>query len=89
PDIYQASIYTSITQKQKYAYGFGMAKDKLKFALDNRITINITRIKNLKKLKHKEYSKILKPIPSVQDLNTGQLNKKQNIKESLKKYNEA
>ncbi|CAG8470644.1 6822_t:CDS:1, partial [Dentiscutata erythropus] len=107
-DTYQASIHTSITQKQEYIYSFGVAKSKLKFALANglvdefvelieefienntgvdinkRMTINVTRIKNLKKLKHKECPKILKPIPSIQDLNTEQLNEKQNIEKSSK-----
>ncbi|CAG8820843.1 35076_t:CDS:2, partial [Gigaspora margarita] len=37
PNTYQASIHTSITQKQEYAYSFGVAKSELKFALDNRL----------------------------------------------------
>ncbi|CAG8540844.1 24060_t:CDS:2 [Dentiscutata erythropus] len=35
PDIYRASIHNNITQKQDYAYGFGIAKSELKFALEN------------------------------------------------------
>ncbi|CAG8754442.1 20494_t:CDS:2, partial [Gigaspora margarita] len=36
-DTYQASIYTSITQKQEYAYGFSIAKSGLKFAFNNEL----------------------------------------------------
>ncbi|CAG8688445.1 6898_t:CDS:2, partial [Racocetra fulgida] len=77
PDMYKASIYKSIIQKQEYAHGFGVAKSGLKFALENglvdefvglitrfienhtgidtneRITVDVTQIKNPKKLKHK------------------------------------
>ncbi|CAG8821564.1 10667_t:CDS:2, partial [Dentiscutata erythropus] len=35
PNIYQASIYACVTQKQEYAHGFGIAKSGLKFALEN------------------------------------------------------
>ncbi|RIB27241.1 hypothetical protein C2G38_2029558 [Gigaspora rosea] len=100
---YQASIHTSITQKQEYAYGFGVAKSGLKFALDNglvdefaeliekfienhtdvdannRMTIEVTRIENPKKLKHKGRPKILKSTQIVQDLNAENLNERQNL----------
>ncbi|CAG8508493.1 3884_t:CDS:2 [Racocetra persica] len=35
PDTYRASIYNNIKQNQEYAYGFGVAKSRLKFALEN------------------------------------------------------
>ncbi|CAG8473319.1 8956_t:CDS:2 [Racocetra fulgida] len=35
PDANRASIYASIKQKQEYAHGFGVAKSRLKFALEN------------------------------------------------------
>ncbi|CAG8732858.1 19778_t:CDS:2, partial [Racocetra fulgida] len=57
--------------------------------INKQMTIDVTRIENLKKLKHKGRPKIPKPTPSVQDLNAGQLNEKQNIEESSKKHNEA
>ncbi|CAG8842130.1 39240_t:CDS:1, partial [Gigaspora margarita] len=37
PNAYQASIHTSITQKQEYAYSFGIAKSGLKFVFDNEL----------------------------------------------------
>ncbi|CAG8651951.1 23485_t:CDS:2 [Gigaspora rosea] len=36
-NMYQASIYASVTEKQKYAHGFGIAKSGLKFAMENRL----------------------------------------------------
>ncbi|CAG8645283.1 40999_t:CDS:2 [Gigaspora margarita] len=35
PDVVQSSIYKDIMQKQEYAYGFGIAKSGLKFAIKN------------------------------------------------------
>ncbi|CAG8741864.1 3785_t:CDS:2, partial [Cetraspora pellucida] len=44
PDTYQASIHTSITQKQEYAYGFGVAKSGLKFALENKLVDEFVKL---------------------------------------------
>ncbi|CAG8565017.1 3468_t:CDS:2, partial [Cetraspora pellucida] len=103
PNTYQASVHTSITQKQEYAYGFGVAKSGLKFALENklvdefvklierfignhtgvdvnnRMTIDVTRIENPKRLKHKGCSKMQKSSENVQDLTARNLNERQNL----------
>ncbi|CAG8611293.1 13367_t:CDS:2 [Dentiscutata erythropus] len=67
PDAYQASIHTSITRKQEYAYVDEFAGLIEKFIenhtdvdVNNRMMIEVTRIKNPKKLKHKGCPKIPK-----------------------------
>ncbi|CAG8553362.1 21565_t:CDS:2 [Cetraspora pellucida] len=61
PNIYQASIHTSIIQKQEYAYDFEkFIENHTDIDANNRMTIEVTQIENSKKLKHKGHPKILK-----------------------------
>ncbi|RIB20483.1 hypothetical protein C2G38_2179177 [Gigaspora rosea] len=75
PDTYRVSIHNNIMLKQEYAHGFGVAKSKLKFALESRfienhtgvdtntrMSVKVTQIENPKKLKHKGHLKLPKPI---------------------------
>ncbi|CAG8645073.1 6462_t:CDS:2, partial [Racocetra fulgida] len=70
---YQASIHTSITEKQEYAHGFGIAKSGLKFALENGLVnefvglivkfienhSGVATSEHITKLKHKRRSRLL------------------------------
>ncbi|CAG8540505.1 14187_t:CDS:1 [Racocetra persica] len=53
-------------------------KDHTGIDINKQMTIDVIRIKNPKKLKHKGYPKIAKSVQSVQDLNTRSLNERQN-----------
>ncbi|CAG8726356.1 25306_t:CDS:2 [Gigaspora margarita] len=103
---YRARIHTSIVQKQEYVHGFGIAKNGLKFALENslvnefiglivrfightgvdtteRMMVDVNKIENPKKLKHKGRPKLTGPMQqsAFQDLDTRQ-NKSSRITET-------
>ncbi|CAG8823324.1 34757_t:CDS:1 [Gigaspora margarita] len=43
-DMYQARIHTSIMKKHEYVHGFGIAKSKLKFVLENDLVNEIIEL---------------------------------------------
>ncbi|CAG8842871.1 43909_t:CDS:2, partial [Gigaspora margarita] len=95
------NIENQDVEMNQYAHGFGVAKSRLKFALENglvnefvglisRFIENLTGIENLKKLKHKRHSKIPKSTSqgTLQDVKQD-LNTRQNLNLRPKKLKQT